>query len=133
MINNLEVLNGDLELKFNPFIYEYTVRVKSDVEELSFSYDLEDDCYVRLRNNIILEEENTIYLDVYNVDNLVTYTFYVYKDNVSSTIGIDNYMKSLEIVKKEEVSLYKVQLLSIGLFLSLLIVFCIIFCKRKYN
>jgi len=75
--------------------------------------------------------ENTVYIDVYNIDEKITYTLYVYKENSNVVNGIDDYKKTLEIVTTNEVALYKVQLLSIGIFLIIIIVFSLIFRRKK--
>jgi len=130
MLMDLKVLNGNLELKFNEYTYEYTVSVDKEVSSLDFQYELKDDCYIEILNNELNSEENIVYLNVYNVDEEITYTLYVYKENSDTVSGIDNYKKSLEIVSNNEVEVYKVQLLTTGLFLIIIIIFSFIF-KRK--
>lgn len=133
MINDLQILNGNLELKFNPYTYEYTVKVDSDIESLEFSYNLEPDCYINIRNNTLDNKENTVYVDIYNIDNTITYTFLVTKDTENSVSGIDDYKKSLEIVNNESINILYVQCLGIGLVLTIIILFSIIFRRKKHN
>lgn len=130
MLMDLKVLNGNLELKFNEYTYEYTVTVENEVNSLEFDYNLQEDAYLSIRDNILDEEENIVYLDVYNVNDTITYTLYVYKEFTSEVIGIDNYKKSLEVSLNQEVETYKVQLLTIGVFLAIVIIFSLMF-KRK--
>lgn len=132
MIKDLKVLNGNLELKFNEYTYEYTITVEKDIESLELEYKLEDDCYISIRDNYLDEEENIVYLDVYNVDEEITYTLYVYKEITNEVLGIDNYKKALEVSTNKEVEFYKVQLLTTGIFLLIVIVFSILF-RRKRN
>lgn len=132
MLKKLEILNGHLELEFNEYTYEYTVTVKDDIMSLDFNYDLMEDCYINIRNNNLNNEENIVYVDVYNLDNTITYTFYVYKDIIETVNGIDNFVSSLEVKKTEEVDFYKVQLLTTSIFLIIVIIFSIIF-KRKHT
>ena len=73
MIEELDILNGVLDIKFNPYIYEYTVNVDDNINELEFSYVLNEDANIEIRNNN-LDDNNTIYVDVYNIDNTITYT-----------------------------------------------------------
>ena len=131
MLKDLKVLNGNLELKFNEYTYEYTVVVEDNVNELELEYKLEDNCLINITNNVLDDYENIVYIDVYNEDNIDTYTLYVYKESIDYTVGIDNYKKSLEVINTVEVETYKLQLLASGIFLSIVIVFCIIFHKRK--
>ena len=133
MLEKLEILNGILELEYNEYTYEYTVLVDNNVTSLDIDYVLKEDCFINIRNNIIDSDENIVYVDVFNEDNNITYTLYVYRDDVSEVSGIDNYVKSLEIPKNIEVSPYKIQLLAVAMFLWLVIVFSIIFRRKKIN
>lgn len=130
MIEELNILNGDLELKFNRYTYEYTVKVSNDVTSLDFSYKLGNDCNINIRNNY-LDNNNIVYVDIYNVDESITYTFNVYKENTISSSGIDNYKKSLEVVDADPNYEYKVEGLIIGLFFTIIIIFSIIFRRKK--
>ena len=130
-MNDLVILNGNLELKFNKYTYEYTVIVDENINNLDFKFKLDDNYHTNVRDNNLEYEENIVYVDVFNEDETETYTFYVYKEFSNYSSGIDNYKKSLEVLNKvEEVDVYKLQLLSIGIFLSILIVFSILF-RRK--
>lgn len=131
MLKELKILNGNLELEFNEYTYEYTVTVDNSINELEFEYKLEDDCYVNVLNNSLVNDENIVYLNVYNIDNEVTYTLYVYKENAEDVNGIDNYMKSLEVEVKNEIEVYKIQTLAVSIFLILIVIFSIMFRKNK--
>ena len=133
MLKDLKILNGNLELKYNEYTYEYTVTVDSNVNSLEFDYTLDDDCYIDIKDNILDKSENIVTLDVYNVDNTITYTFYVYKESDEEVNGIDNYMKSLEVANTNHVELYKVQILSVSIFLTLIIIFSILFHRKKVS
>ena len=132
MLKDLKILNGNLELEFNEYTYEYTITVDEDIKELNINYTLEEDCYIKIIGNKLDEEENIIYLEVYNLDESKTYTLSVYKEASSEVSGIENYLNSLEVTNLEEVSLYKVQILTVSIFLVIIILFCLIF-KRKKN
>lgn len=131
MIHDLQILNGTLELNFNEYTYFYTVTVPDNVSSLEFSYKLADDTYVEIKNNDLVEEENTVTLEVYNVNDAVTYTFLVYKNKIEDVSGIDNYMKSLEVESIDTLNLYKVQILAISIFLMLVLLFTFIFHRKK--
>ena len=133
MLKDLKILNGNLDLKYNEYTYEYTVTVDSDVNSLEFDYTLDDDCYVDIKDNILNNKENIVTLEVYNVDNSITYTFYVYKESEEEVNGIDNYMKSLEVSNTNNTEFYKVQILSVSIFLTLIIIFSILFHKKKVS
>lgn len=131
MLEDLKILNGDLELEFNEYTYEYTVVVKEDITSLKFDYILNNDCYINIRNNNINNEENIVYVDVYNIDSQITYTFYVYREDSKMVNGIDNFVSSLEISNNEEIALYKVQILTCSMFLVIVIIFSVIFKRKK--
>ena len=133
MLKDLKILNGNLELKYNEYTYEYTVTVDSNVNSLEFDYTLDDDCYIDIKDNILDDKENTVTLDVYNLDESITYTFYVYKESDEEVNGIDNYMKSLEVANTNHVDLYKVQILSVSLFLTIIIIFSILFHRKRVS
>lgn len=132
MLKELKILNGILELEFNEYTYEYTVTVEDNVSSLDFSYLLEDNTYINIRGNSLSNIENIVYIDVYNKDKTITYTFNVYKESNEQVNGIENFVSSLEIVKEENVSLYKVQILTCSMFLIIVILFAIIF-RRKHT
>ena len=131
MLNDLKILNGTLELSFNKYTYEYTVIVDNNINTLDFVYKLEDNCNININNNLLNNYENIVTIDVYNDENIETYTFYVYKEATNYTSLIDNYKKSLEIVNNIEVEPYKIQLLVSGIFLSIIIVFSILFRHKR--
>jgi len=131
MLKELKILNGTLDLEFNEYIYEYTVNVTDDINSLELSYELDKDTYINIRGNTINEGENIVYLDVYDLNFSRTYTLYVYKENSESVSEIDNFISSLEVANKEELSLYKVQILSISVFLTIIILFSFIFKRTK--
>ena len=131
MLKDLKILNGILELKFNEYTYEYTVVVENNIDSLEIEYVLDEGCSIDIKSNYLKDGDNLVYLDVYDTDlNKVTYTLYVYKENSETVSGIDNYVSSLEVNKDEVVSLYKVQILTVSMFLMIVIVFSIIF-RRK--
>lgn len=132
MLKDLKILNGILELEFNEYTYEYTIIVEEDISTLDFSYTLEDNTYINIRGNSLNNIENIVYIDVYNKDKTITYTFYVYKESNEQVNGIENFVSSLEVVKEENVSLYKVQILTCSIFLIIVILFAIIF-RRKHT
>ena len=131
MLIDLKITNGILELKFNKYTYEYTVTVDNNINNLEFSYELQDDCYVEIRNNELNNYENIVYLDVYNIDEFITYTFYVYKENSNEVNSIENFKESLEINGKKDMEEYKIQILSISMFLLIILIFSIMFKRKK--
>ena len=94
-------------------------------------YKLDDDWKINIRNNTLNYGNNLVYVDVYNDIESKTYTFSVYKEMTEEVNGIDNYKKSLEINNVSHLELYKVQLLGVGLFLTIVLLFTVLFKRRR--
>ena len=132
MLKDLKILNGVLDLEFNEYIYEYTVTVDENVEKLELDYTLDEECSLKILDNILDEKENIVTLEVYNVDTTKEYKFYVYKNSNDEVLGIENYRKGLEVVNTEEINIWEIQILGISVFLLILLVFCLMFCRKKH-
>jgi len=131
MLKDLKILNGNLELKFNEYTYEYTIVVEDNIDSLEIEYVLEEGCTIDIKSNTLTDGDNVVYLNIYDEDlNSQIYTLYVYKENGETVSSIDNYVSSLDVNNIEEISLYKVQILTVSIFLMIVILFSIIF-KRK--
>ncbi len=133
MIEDLKIINGNLELEFDKYTYLYTVTVDNNINSLEFTYSLADNTYIDIRDNYLDKEENLVYIDVYNNEEVSTYTFYVYKENIEEVSGIDNYLASLEVKNEDVTSLYKIQILSISMFLIIVIIYAIIFRRKRWK
>lgn len=132
MLEKLELINGKLDLEFNPYIYTYTGRADNETYSLDFTYELNDEkAVVNIRNNALNQDENYVYIDVFLEEKVTTYTFIIYKENLQNVSKIDNFKASLEVKNQEDVSLIKVQILSITLFFFLIILFSLMFKRRK--
>lgn len=132
MLKKLELLNGKLDLEFNPYIYTYTGRVDNETYSLDFNYELNNEkAVVNIRNNALDKDENYVYVDVFLEEKVTTYTFIIYKENLQNVSKIDNFTTSLEVKKQEDISLIKVQILSISLFFFLIVLFSLMFKRKK--
>ena len=130
MIEDVKILNGTLDLKFDKYTYNYTVSVDKDVESLEFSYKLKEDTYVEILDNVLDDKENIVKLNVYNVNEEVTYTFYVYKETMEVN-GLNDYMESLKVEVKEPTYFYKVEILAVSIFLVIVIIFSLLFHRKS--
>lgn len=131
MLSDLKVLNGTLDLEFDGSIYNYTILVDDSITSLELLYETKNNEYVVVRNNNIVDFENFVYIDVYAYDRIITYTLCVYKENSNQVSGIDSYLNSLEVQKTDNVTQVEMQCLSIGVFLGIVIIFSIIFKRKK--
>ena len=130
MLNDLKVLNGNLELSFNNLNYEYTVEVEEDIKKLEFSFKYDDGVNIEVIDNDLKNIDNIVYIKVSKENEEDIYTLYVHKKVTNEVTGIDLFKSSLDI-EKEEIALYKVQILGISIFLIIVIIFCLLFKKRK--
>ena len=126
----VKILNGILELKFDKYTYEYTVLVEDDIKRLDFEYLTTDSVSVNIRNNYIYDGEGLVYVDVISNDNIITYTFLTHKETTNIVSGIDDYKKSLELTKTDNIELYEIQILCSSVFIIIVIIFCLIFRKK---
>ena len=131
MLKELNILNGNLDYPYNEFVYEYTMTVSADTNSLEFEYVLEEETSIVIRDNSLIFDENIIYIDVFNDEIIKTYQITVYKENTELVSGIDSFISSLKANNEEVVDNYKLQLLSVSIFLALLILFSIIFKRKK--
>ena len=131
MLKDLKVLNGHLDLPFNEYIYEYTVTINKDITYLDLEYDTLENVFVEVNKND-LNTSNEVEIVVYNDTDIVTYKLYVYKESEQEVNGLLEYKNSLEVIDKS-IELYKIQILSISLFLILIIIFSFIFRKKCKN
>ena len=130
MLKDLKVLNGNLELAFNEYNYIYTIEVEENVLKLEMDFKYEDGVVIEVVDNDLKYNDNIVYVKASKDNKEDVYVLYVHKNIVSETSGIDIYKESLE-VKEEKVDLYKVQILSVSIFLLLVIIFCLLFKKKK--
>ena len=66
MLKKLEILNGELSIKFDPLNTRYTVKMSTNEEELKINYEIEDDDNISIFNNNITEDNTEVVITVYN-------------------------------------------------------------------
>ena len=54
MLLDLKILNGDMPLKFDKYVNNYTVEIKEDVTKLEIEYICNNDDLVTIKNNDIV-------------------------------------------------------------------------------
>lgn len=130
MIEELNILNGKLDLEFDKYNNIYTVEVEENINKLEFTYKISEGYNISVNNNVLDEDINYVYVNVYNDTDFNTYTFIVNKNISETTSLIDDY-KSKIFVKEEKVSKGEVIGIISGCFIILLIVFILLFKKKK--
>ncbi|MBE6154149.1 MAG: hypothetical protein E7163_01040 [Firmicutes bacterium] len=131
MLKNLEILNGELSLKFDPLNTKYTVFVNNDETDLKLKYQKEESDNILIQGNELVDNYNEVVITVFNAEESMSYYLYVYK-NDESVINIENnYFNKLETDVNEEISSYAVPVISCICFLIIIIVFVILFHKKQ--
>ena len=132
MLTNLVINNGILSPKYDIYNNIYTVTIKEDVKMLDICYDISENVSIEIVNNNNLDiEEKVVSLNIKDNDvNKIIYLNVIH-ENTQSTIGLQNYFKDLEIKKNKEISPYVAPLIGVSCFLIIVIVFSILFHKRR--
>lgn len=129
MLEDLEVLNGEMDLEFSSLIDYYTVSVGNDVYSLNLNYKLSDNATLNIRNNESLQEGNNyVYLDVYEGNEVNTYTLEVYKEVLKKTMEIVDDTSKVEV---KSVPVYTKYLLIFAGLIVILFTYKILFRKGK--
>lgn len=130
MLEELEVLNGKLDLKFDKYNNIYTVEVEKDITSLELVYTASEGYKVLINNNILNDELNYVYINVYNESENNTYTLIVTKNISKTTSLIDDYKKNV-MLEEESVPTYQITLIVSGSIIILITIFIILFHKKK--
>jgi len=127
---DLKILNGDMPLKFDKYVNNYTVEIKEDVTKLEIEYICNNDDLVTIKNNDNLEFGiNHIFIEVVNNEEKNVYVLEIYKkrdENVFNEIKIES-----EIKNEEKIPNYVPIGLIVGGFFIILLTFWILFHKKK--
>ena len=130
MLLDLKILNGDMPLKFDKYVNNYTVEIKEDVTNLEIEYKCNNDDSVNITNNDNLDFGiNYVFIEVINNEEKNVYVLEVYKkrtENVFNKIKIEP-----EIKNEEKMPDYIPIGLIVGGFLIILFTFWLLFHKKK--
>lgn len=130
MLLDLKILNGDMPLKFDKYVNNYTVEIKEDVTNLEIEYKCNNGDSVNITNNDNLDFGiNYVFIEVINNEEKNVYVLEVYKkrtENVFNEIKIEP-----EIKNEEKMPHYIPIGLIVGGFLIILFTFWLLFHKKK--
>lgn len=130
MLLDLKILNGDMPLKFDKYVNNYTVEIKEDVTNLEIEYKCNNDDSVNITNNDNLDFGiNYVFIEVINNEEKNVYVLEVYKkrtENAFNEIKIEP-----EIKNEEKMPDYIPIGLIVGGFLIILFTFWLLFHKKK--
>ena len=134
MLNDLEIINGELSPEFDCLNNVYSVTISENVDELVMDYSVTDGYIVNVIDNKNLASgENEVYIQVIKDEEINTYTLLVYKESSEPVFNYDYNLDTVEV--EEELPEYVAPLIGGSCFLIILIVFLLLFKKRKswYN
>lgn len=130
MLENFEIINGEISPSFDPLNNIYTVNVENSVTSIEFTYEC-DNCTIEIFNNdILLEGENEVIINVYKDNEMELYTFLVNRDKSEVVFFEENIIETDEIYNSKLMDSYEVEYLIIVCILLIFIVFKFIFRKR---
>lgn len=130
MLNDLEILNGELTPEFDIYNDIYSVTIASDIENLVIDYEVEEGYVVNIIDNEDLDiGENEVYLQVIKDEQINTYTLLVYKESSEPVINYEYLVEPLEV--EEELPEYVAPLIAGGCFIIILLVFLLLFKRKK--
>lgn len=133
MLKELNVLNGQLSLPFDPLNTRYTVMMNSDDNKLELDVLASDDYKISIYNNDIINNFTEVVITVYNDTDIMSYYLEVYKEENTTVNNSYDYFKELEINNDNEMPYYTAPLIASICFLLILFLFIILFKKRKFN
>ena len=134
MLNDLEIINGELSPEFDCLNNIYSVTIPENVDELVMDYSVTDGYIINVIDNKDLASgENEVYIQVIKDEEINTYTLLVYKESSEPVFNYDYNLDTVEV--EEELPEYVAPLIGGSCFLIILIVFLLLFKKRKswYN
>ncbi len=131
MLKRLEILNGELSLKFDSLNTRYTVKMTNEDEELKLNYEIEEDDEISIFNNHLTEDKTEVVITVYNEEESTSYYLEVYKKEAEEAADTLNYFESLEVKTDTYLPKYVAPLIASICFLVILFLFTTLFKKRK--
>ena len=128
MLKSFKVNNGYMTSEFSPEVFSYEINLDDNEPFLDFTYTAEGKVTIYGNQNLTYGL-NHILIEVYDNNEVVTYTFIVNKEKVFQTLG--EVLPSYEgNIKENFLSDIRIPCISSVTFLIIVILFCIIF-KRK--
>ena len=130
MLLDLEILNGELSPVFDIYNDVYSVTINEDTTSLVMDYEVEDGYVVNIIDNTGLEAgENEVYIQVIKDEEINTYTLLVYKESSEPVFNYEYIPEGVEV--EEELPEYVAPLIIGSCLLVILIVFLLLFKRRK--
>lgn len=131
MLQDLEILNGELSMKFDPLNTKYTVTVDSNEETLEFNYKLKENCEISVIGNALNEYKNEVVLTIYNDTESMSYYLTVYKEEIITANSNINLKEEIVLSENQDMPNYIAPLIASVCFLVILLFFTLLFKKKK--
>lgn len=127
-MNNLEVLNGEMALKYDKNIDTYSIKVSSDVNALEIRYELDDTSTLNVYGNTLLSPgENKVILACKNNDDIRYITLVVNKEKALKTTSLNvDYSNEKKVLPS-----FTIPLIASICFVLILITYYLLFKKKK--
>lgn len=127
-MNNLEVLNGEMALKYDKNIDTYSIKVSSDVNALEIKYELDDTSTLNVYGNTLLSPgENKVILACKNNDDIRYITLVVNKEKALKTTSLNVDYRN----EKKVLPSFTIPLIASICFVLILITYYLLFKKKK--
>lgn len=130
MLEDLNIVNGELTPEFDIYNNIYSVSVAGYVDELVIDYEVTDGYVVNvIDNHDLVPGENEVYIQVVKDDEVNTYTLLVNKKSSEAVVNYDYLLEPLEV--EEELPEYVAPLIGGICFFIILCTFLLLFKKKK--
>lgn len=127
-MNNLEVLNGEMALKYDKNIDTYSITVSSDVNALEIKYELDDTSTLNVYGNTLLSPgENKVILACKNNDDIRYITLVVNKEKALKTTSLNVDYRN----EKKALPSFTIPLIASICFVLILVTYYLLFKKKK--
>ena len=128
MLYNLEVLNGEMTPDFSSEVFDYDVNVDSSALTLIFNYDTCDNCKVKIKKKKKKTSGENHVLNENKKKKVTTYTLTVYKEKKASQVFSE--VKTV-VNTEDKPKEFLIPIISVICFLTILVLFYVIFHKKK--
>ena len=130
MLEDLNIVNGELTPEFDIYNNIYSVSVAGYVDELVIDYEVTDGYVVNvIDNHDLVPGENEVYIQVIKNEEINTYTLLVNKKSSEAVVNYDYLLEPLEV--EEELPEYVAPLIGGICFFIILCTFLLLFKKKK--
>lgn len=132
MLTNLEIKNGVMTPKYDIYNDNYTVTIKDDVTTLDIYYELaSDNVEISIAGNENIYSDKGIGITLIDGINQRLIKLNVIKEDTETAATLKDYFTSLEVNKTKEMADFIPPLIGGTCFLIIIVIFSLLFHKRK--